>query len=496
MTASPEHAKPERASQDHYDVLVVGAGISGIDAGCHLRTSCPDRSFAILESRAAIGGTWDLFRYPGIRSDSDMYTFGFGFKPWTQGKAIADGDSILAYLQETVDEYGLDQNIRFHHRVVRADWSNEKRRWSVTAQCRGEDVVLTCGFLFMCAGYYSYENGYTPEIPGRERFQGEIVHPQHWPEDLDYKDKNVVVIGSGATAVTLVPAMAGDAAHVTMLQRSPTYVVSRPDKDWIADALRKVLPEKTAFRWARWKNATYSELMYELAQYRPEKFKARLIQMIRDELGPDYDVERHFTPTYNPWDQRLCLVPNSDLFQAIKSGKASVATDRIRSITENGLELESGDTLAADLLITATGLQLVVLGGTEVLIDGKPVDFSETWSYKGFAFSGVPNMVSLFGYVNASWTLRADLICEYVCRLLNHLRATGTDTCVPCLRPEDQDMVAQPWVGTFSPGYIERSRSLLPMQGDREPWVNRQSYRYEKKLLRKSRVDDGVMIFS
>ena len=486
------------ADVSHFDVIVVGAGISGIDAGYHLSTYCPDRTFTILESRDAIGGTWDLFRYPGIRSDSDMYTFGYGFKPWKKGKPIADGASILEYLHETVTEHGIERHIRFHHRVTRAEWHGAEATWTVEATLNktGEEVAYTCGYLLMCAGYYSYENGFTPVFTGRADFQGRIVHPQHWPQDLDYHGKRIVVIGSGATAVTLVPALARDAEHVTMLQRSPTYVVSRPQRDRLAGALRRLLPEKPAFRLIRWKNAAYSALMYRLARQRPEKFKAKLLQMIRDELGPDYDVDQHFSPSYNPWDQRLCLVPDSDLFQAIRAQKASVVTDHIETFTANGIRLRSGEELPADLVVTATGLQLVVLGDVEVVVDGEPVDFSKTWAYKGFAYSGIPNFASLFGYVNASWTLRADLICGYVCRLLNHMREAGSVSCVPELRASDHDMPERPWLDGFSPGYVQRVLPKLPKQGDRAPWLNPQNYFREKKIFRKSKIDDGVMRFS
>lgn len=483
---------------EHVDVIVVGAGISGIGAGYHLQTTCPDRTYLILEGRDDLGGTWDLFRYPGVRSDSDMHTLGYSFKPWTAARAIADGPAIMQYLRETAAEFGIDRHIRFGHRVRRAEWSSESATWTVEAEraATGETVTFTCGFVFMCSGYYSYRGGYTPEFPGRERFSGLVVHPQDWPEDLDYAGQRVVVIGSGATAVTLVPAMARTAAHVTMLQRSPTYVVSRPDTDAIANALRRVLPDGLAYRITRWKNITLQQLVYRRTRTHPERVKARLLNGVRTELGPDYDVERHFTPTYNPWDERLCLVPNSDLFRAIRSGRASVVTDDIETFTERGIRLSSGVELEADLIVTATGLQLVTLGEVDIVVDGAPVDFSQTWTYKGLAYSDVPNLVSTFGYINASWTLRADLTSEYVCRLLNHLRETGTVQCTPRLRPSDRDMPARPWITGFSPGYIQRSIHLFPKQGDREPWVNPQDYRRDKRLLRRAPLDDGVMQFT
>lgn len=483
---------------EHVDVLVIGAGISGIDAAYHLQTYCPDRSYLILEGRADIGGTWDLFRYPGIRSDSDMHTLGFGWKPWRAAKSIADGPSILGYLRETVAEHGIDRHIRFQHLATRAEWSSADATWTVhaTRGDTGEQVRLTCNYLFMCSGYYSYKAGYTPEFPGRDRFGGEIVHPQEWPEDLDYEGKRVVVIGSGATAMTLVPAMAERAGHVTMLQRSPTYVVSRPDRDAIANTLRRVLPEDTAYAVTRWKNTQLQQFFYHRTRVAPDKVRQKLIDMVRKELGPEYDVDTHFTPRYDPWDQRLCLVPNSDLFKAIRSGRASVVTDTIDTFTEKGILLSSGTELEADIIVTATGLQLVTLGEMDFAVDGEPVDFSQTWTYKGLAYSGVPNLASSFGYIAASWTLRADLTCMYVCRLLNHMADTGADTCTPRLRLSDRDMPERPWIDDFSAGYIQRMLPALPKQGDRDPWVNPQNYRRDKKLLLEDPVDDGVMRFT
>ncbi|HXH57459.1 NAD(P)/FAD-dependent oxidoreductase [Iamia sp.] len=483
---------------EHLDVLVVGAGISGIGAGYHLQTLSSDRSYAILEGRNDLGGTWDLFRYPGVRSDSDMHTLGYAFQPWTEAKSIADGPSILAYLRATAAEHGIDRRIRFGHQVTQAEWSSEDATWTVTAERTdlGETVTLTCSYLFMCSGYYSYKGGYTPELPGRDRFAGEVVHPQGWPEDLDHEDARVVVIGSGATAMTLVPALAETARHVTMLQRSPTYVASRPDHDAVANRLRRVLPDRWAYAITRWKNVRLQELIYRKTRTEPGKVKEKLLGMVRTELGDDYDVDTHFTPTYDPWDQRLCLVPNSDLFAAIRSGRASVVTDQIETFTEDGIALRSGEELEADIIVTATGLQLVTLGEMDFVLDGEPVDFSRTWTYKGLAYSDVPNLASSFGYVNASWTLRADLTCTYVCRLLNHMAATGTDQCTPRLRPADRSMPERPWIDDFSAGYMQRMMPLLPKQGDRVPWVSTQSYTQDKKLLRRSPVDDGVMQFT
>ncbi len=482
---------------DHFDVVVVGAGISGIGAGYHLQKNCPDRSYVILDGRDDLGGTWDLFRYPGIRSDSDMHTLGFSFKPWIAEKSIADGPAILEYLRETAAEYGIDRNIRFGHLVQTAEWSSDTATWTLeaTRTDTGDTTRVTCSYLFMCSGYYSYKGGYTPEFPGRDRFRGDVVHPQDWPEDLDYTDKRVVIIGSGATAVTLLPAMAPDAAHITMLQRSPTYMVSRPDRDALNQKLRKVLPEKAAYAITRRKNALLGELLYRQTRTRPEKIKKRLLDGVREELGPDYDVDTHFTPKYEPWDQRLCLVPNSDFFRALRSGKGSVVTDTIETFTEAGVALTSGEELEADIIITATGLQLVTVGEMDFIVDGEPVDFSKTWTYKGLAYSDIPNMASTFGYINASWTLRVDLNCEYVCRLLNHMQETGTDQCTPRLRPSDRDMPQRPWIDGFSSGYMQRMMPKMPKQGDRAPWLNTQRYSEDKKLLGNDAVADGVMQF-
>lgn len=485
-------------SSEHVDVVIVGAGISGIGAAYHLKTLCPDHTFTILEGRDDIGGTWDLFKYPGIRSDSDMHTLGYSFKPWLAEKSIADGPSIMAYLRETVAENDIGRHIRFNRLVTDAEWSSSDARWEITTTDAetGETSSVTGNFLFMCSGYYSYEGGYEPEFPGRDRFQGQVIHPQKWPEDLDYTDKKVVIIGSGATAVTLVPAMADDAAHVTMLQRSPTYVVSAPSIDPINKALKKFLPAKVAYRLTRAKNAGMTEFFYKQTRVRPERIKRRILKEVRKNLGEDYDVDTHFTPRYNPWDQRMCLVPDGDLFEAIKSGSASVVTDTIDTFTETGIQLDSGEHLDADIIVTATGLQLVTLGQADFIVDGEKIDFAETWSYKGMGYSDVPNLISSFGYINASWTLRADLTCEYVCRLLNHMRATGTDTCVPILRESDKGMPRRPYIDDFSAGYMQRMMPMLPKQGDREPWLNTQRYSEDKKLFREGPVEDGVMQFT
>ena len=479
------------------DVIVVGAGISGIGAAYHLQTRCPDRTFVVLDGRGDLGGTWDLFRYPGVRSDSDMHTLGYSFKPWVADKAIADGPSILAYLRETVQEFGLERYLRFHHRVLRASWSSEHARWTVHAHRAdtGDDVTMTCRYLFMCSGYYSYDGGYTPEFPGLAQYEGTVVHPQAWPDDLDHTGKRVVVIGSGATAVTLVPAMAERAEHVTMLQRSPTYVVARPDVDPVANVLRRVLPAATAYELTRRKNVALGQFFYRRTRTHPDRVKRTLLGMVARQVGDDYTA-RHFTPTYGPWDQRLCLVPNGDLFTAIRSGRASVVTDTIDTFTPTGIRLASGRELRADIVVTATGLQLVTLGRVAFDVDGAPVDFARTWTYKGFAYSGVPNLASSFGYINASWTLRADLICEVVCRLLQHMAATDTQVCTPTQRPDDDTMPARPYITDFSPGYMAREMHRFPKQGDRVPWTNPQDYAADRRLFRESPVDDGVMRFT
>lgn len=485
-------------AHEHFDVVVVGAGISGIGAGYFLQTKCPKRTFVILEGRQQIGGTWDLFRYPGVRSDSDMHTLGYSFKPWTATKSIAEGPAILDYLNETVNENGLKRHIRFGHHVTKAQWSSDDHQWTVHTHRdeKGDEVTFTCNYLFMCSGYYSYKGGFQPEFPGMSRFRGPVVHPQKWPKDLDYSGKRVVVIGSGATAMTLVPAMAATASHVTIVQRSPTYVVSRPDEDRVANTLRRFLPDSIAYGLTRWKNITRQQLVYKKTRTDPDKVRQLLLGMVRQELGPDYDVEKHFTPTYNPWDQRLCLIPNSDLFKAINSGSVTVVTDQISTFTETGIALESGEHLEADIIVSATGLRLVTLGEMEFFIDGQPVDFSRVWTYKGFAYSDIPNLASSFGYINASWTLRADLTCEYVCRLLNYMDKTGTRECVPRLRPTDVGMPARDWIDGFTPNYMKRVMHMLPRQGDREPWLNPQNYGLDKKMFRRGRVDDGVMTFT
>ena len=480
---------------EHFDVLIVGAGLSGIGAGYHLKANCPGKSYAIVEGRDASGGTWDLFRYPGIRSDSDMYTLGYSFRPWEEAKAIADGPSILKYVRDTAKVAGIDRKIRYGHSVKRASWSSAEARWTVDAECgkKGEIVRFTCDFLFMCAGYYRYSAGYTPDFPGRERFAGRIVHPQKWTDDIDYRGKRVVIIGSGATAVTLAPEMAKDAAHVTMLQRSPTYVVARPSVDAIAIKLRRYLPSRLAYAITRWKNVLFGAYIFSLCRRKPDLAKKGIIARVREALGPDYDVATHFTPRYTPWDQRLCLVPDSDLFEAIKAGRVGVVTDTIDNFTEQGIKLASGAELPADLIVTATGLELEVLGGLTVTVDGAPVDFSKAMTYKGMMYAGVPNLASAFGYTNASWTLKADLTCEYVCRLINHMDKTGAKVCTP--RLTDASITPEPWVD-FSSGYFQRSLAKLPKQGSKRPWKLYQNYALDIVSLKFGKVEDGAMEFS
>ncbi|HEX7655812.1 MAG TPA: NAD(P)/FAD-dependent oxidoreductase [Sphingomonas sp.] len=475
---------------EHVDVIVVGAGISGIGAGYHLQANCPDRSYLILEGRAALGGTWDLFRYPGIRSDSDMYTLGYAFKPWTEAKAIADGPAILSYLNETAAEHGIDQHIRFRHHVEQAAWSTKRATWIVTATGpEGDEVQFSCNFLFMCSGYYNYARGHSPDFAGSADFGGQIVHPQHWPEDLDYAGKRVVVIGSGATAVTIVPEMAKTAASVTMLQRSPTYVVSRPAEDRFANWLRAKLPRKLAYDIVRWRNVLLGMFFFNRARKRPERMKERLIGMVREELGPDYDVETHFTPLYNPWDQRLCLVPDGDLFAALREGRASVVTGKIDRFVPEGIRLESGDTLPADIIVTATGLELQLLSDVAFSVDGAPVDLSKCLNYKGMMYSDVPNLASSFGYTNASWTLKADLTCMYVCRLLNTMKRRGLRQATP--RIGDDTIEEVPFLD-FSSGYVQRAIDKFPKQGSKKPWKLNQNYARDIMALRYGSVDTAM----
>lgn len=483
---------------EHFDVLIIGAGLSGVDAAWHLNKYAPRKSYVILENRDRIGGTWDLFRYPGIRSDSDMLTMGYRFKPWTHESTISPGKAIREYVTETAREGGIDRHIRFRHNVVSASWDSNTARWTVEVKKRDTEgrespATFTTNFLFSCAGYYRYQAGYTPEFQGRDRFKGTIIHPQHWPENFNYDGKRVVIIGSGATAVTLVPSMAKTAAHVTMLQRSPTYFVSRPEKDTVANALRKFLPATWAYAIPRWRNIVLQRFFYSRSRKNPAAVKEFLINGVKQLLPKDFDVATHFTPRYNPWDERVCLVPDADLFNAISDGRASVVTDHIETFTEKGIRLKSGKELDADIIVTATGLQMEVLGGITVTVDGRTIDFGKTFTYKGLMYSGVPNLASVFGYTNASWTLRADLICEYVCRLLNKMDEKGVEIATP--RLTNPDLKAEPWL-SFTSGYVQRAISKLPKQGENYPWRQNQNYFADIKDMRKAPVEDEVLEFA
>ena len=477
------------------DVLIIGAGLSGIGAARALTDQCPDKRYLILERRDAIGGTWDLFRYPGIRSDSDMYTLSYSYKPWTQRKAIADGPDIKRYIEDIAEESGITHNIRFQRKVTQASWSSQEALWTVTAIATDalgneHEERFQARLLSVCAGYYSYDEGYRPDFPNEQTFTGQIIHPQFWPDDLDYTGKRVVVIGSGATAVTLVPAMARTAAHVTMLQRSPSYVVTRPLEDGMAQRLQKWLPLSTAHRLTRWKNVLVSAFFYKLARNKPELFKNRLLHMARTQIGPGIDM-KHFTPSYQPWDQRLCAVPNGDLFHDIRAGRASVVTDTIEAFTENGIRLSSGQELEADIIVTATGLKLNAMGDVKVSVDGQPVVFSERMSYKGMMLSDIPNLVLTFGYTNASWTLKAELTSSYTCRLLRHMDRKGYRIAVP---RRDPSVKVEPFLN-FTSGYVQRAADTLPKQGDRKPWQVHQNYLQDKLTIQYGRVDDGVLQF-
>jgi monooxygenase len=475
---------------EHLDVVIVGAGLSGIGMAWHLQDRCPSKRYAILEAREASGGTWDLFRYPGIRSDSDMQTMGYRFKPWTGAKALADGASILSYVRETAAETGIDEHIRYGHRVVRADWSTPDARWTVHIEGR---EPLTCGVLLGCSGYYRYDEGYTPPFAGREDFAGEIVHPQFWPEDLDYAGKRVVVIGSGATAVTLVPALArSGAAHVTMLQRSPSYVLSMPDEDPIALALQRRLGVRRGYTLTRWKNVVFATLLFQLSQRFPRPMRRLYRSGALRQLPAGYAVDTHFNPRYKPWDQRLCLVPDGDLFKALSAGDAEIVTAEIDRFTAGGVRLRDGTELEADIIITATGLNLLVFGGIEFTVDGEAVELPRTMAYKSMMLSGVPNFVYTVGYTNISWTLKADLVAEYACRLINHMDAGGHRIATPVRDPSVQE---RPFLD-FEPGYVLRSLDGLPKQGSEQPWRLSMSYIIDVAKIRHGRVDDDVLEFA
>jgi cation diffusion facilitator CzcD-associated flavoprotein CzcO len=479
----------------HFDVLIVGAGLSGIGAAHHLQERFPEKTYALLEARAEIGGTWDLFRYPGIRSDSDMQTLGYRFRPWTEAKAIADGPSILNYVRETAREAGIDRHIRFEHKVLRADWSNTESQWTINAS-RGpqaEPVTFTCGFFFVCGGYYNYDEGYTPKFDGIDDFQGQVVHPQFWPEDLDYTGKKVIVIGSGATAVTLVPALTDNAAHVTMLQRSPSYIVSVPAEDQLANRLRRVLGDRASYPITRWKNVGLTTLVYQLSRRRP-KLVRKLIRAAQTRQLPEgYEIDKHFNPPYDPWDQRMCVVPDGDLFKALQDGKASIVTDRVETFTDTGIRLETGQQLAADIIVTATGLNLLAFGGVELAVDGTDVSLPDTLAYKGMMLSGVPNFAFTVGYTNASWTLKADLVAEYVCRLLAHMDQHGHTQCVPT--NDDPTVETRPLLD-FAAGYVQRSISAFPKNGSKAPWQLGMNYAADLISLRHRPVEDNAMRFT
>jgi monooxygenase len=477
----------------HFDVLIIGAGLSGIGAACHLVRKRPKTTFAILEARAAIGGTWDLFRYPGIRSDSDMSTFGYAFRPWDDSKAIADGPSILRYLVETARAYDVDRHIRFGHKVARASWRSADARWALEVDGPGgAQLEFSCNFLFLCTGYYEYAEGYSPSWPGMEKFAGRVVHPQKWPDDLQYDDKRVAVIGSGATAVTIVPAMAAKAAHVVMLQRSPTYVVSRPAEEAMAKRLKTWLPTPAAHAAVRWKNILLQMYLYRISRRKPAAVRKQIIKLAQAEIGPEHNAAEYFNPRYEPWDQRMCLIPDGDLFGAMRAGKASIVNGEIETFTEAGLRLTSGQEIDADIIVTATGLKVRLMGAVAIEVDGAPVDIAATTAYKGVMFSDVPNLVSVFGYTNASWTLKSDLIAEYVCRLLSHMDRRGYAICTPRLR--DAALAEGPTLPLTS-GYIERAKHLLPKQGKLKPWRTNQNYALDVMALRFGAIEDGALEF-
>ena len=479
---------------EHVDVLIVGAGLSGIGAAHQLQVHCPKKSYLIVEGREALGGTWDLFRYPGIRSDSDMQTMGFSFRPWTEEKVIAPGASILNYLKETAAEYGIDKNIRYRHRVLEVHWSSADAQWTVTMDV-GEPKVrktYTCSFLFMCTGYYNYDKGHTPEFAGAKDFRGTIVHPQLWPEHLDYAGKQVVIIGSGATAVTLVPAMAKTAAHVTMLQRSPTYIVARPDVDPTVKKLRRFMSAKWASRLTRWRNILMGMYFYKLARTKPDKMAAAIIGGAQAYLGPEYNVGKHFTPSYKPWDQRMCLIPDGDLFTAIRKGEATIVTDHIDRFMEHGIKLASGEELPADIIVTATGLKLQLVSGVSMFVDDKKVELSKTFNYKGTMFSGVPNFAITIGYTNASWTLKAELTSRYFCRLINYMQSHRYRSAVPTVTA---DIGEQPMMN-LQAGYVQRELEHLPKQGLKRPWTLQQNYPKDIVALRYGKVNDGALVFA
>lgn len=481
----------------NFDVIIVGAGLSGIGAAVHLQRDCPRKTYTVLDARNAIGGTWDLFRYPGVRSDSDMHTLGYDFKPWREAKSIADGPSIRRYVCETAKEFGIDRHTQFGKKLRSAAWSTEQSRWALTVEdvASGATESYGCRFLELCSGYYNYDQPYEPEITGVRDFKGALLRPQFWPESLDYSGKRVVVIGSGATAMTVVPSMADKAAHVTMVQRSPTYVVSRPDQDRIANTLRKFLPEMLAYRITRFKNTRLQAYMYNRTRTSPDRMRDLLLSGVRKAIGED-QTRKHFTPTYNPWDQRLCLIPNADLFEAINAGKVDMVTGNIDRITVDGVRMQDRTEVKADILVMATGLNLLLLGGATFTVDGETVDFPNTVSYKGMMYSDVPNLIQTFGYINASWTLRADLTAEYACRVINHMDKLGVAQVTPRLRMQEINAERRPWIEDFSAGYMQRLMHLFPKQLATDPWRNTQNFDLDRKMVRHAALEDGALIFS
>ncbi|MBM1144919.1 NAD(P)/FAD-dependent oxidoreductase [Alcanivorax sp. ZXX171] len=480
-------------SGNHFDVLIIGAGLSGVGAACHLSRDCPDRSVALIERRQRMGGTWDLFRYPGIRSDSDMYTLGYNFRPWTDPKVLADGPSIRQYIVDTARQYKIEDKIHYGLRMIGADFSTETSLWTVQVEREetGERETYTCQFLLCCTGYYNYDEGYKPTFPGEDDFKGRVIHPQHWPEDLDYQGKKVVVIGSGATAVTLVPAMAGEAGHVTMLQRSPTYIATVPERDEISVGLRRFLPEMVVYRMARARNISLQRFIFKLSKQRPGLVRRALLAAARRQLGGEVDM-KHFKPSYNPWDERLCAVPNGDLFKVLKKGEASIVTDHIDTFTGNGIRLKSGEELEADIIVSATGLNVQLLGGADLTVDGETREPNDMLVYKGLMLRDVPNMAMVFGYTNSSWTLKADLVAEYVGRLLNHMSRKGLRQVTP-RDPEGCDTDTS--FLDLRSGYVQRAAHKLPRQGSKAPWKVLSNYFYDLPRLRFGRIDDGSLEF-
>ncbi|MFC3151995.1 flavin-containing monooxygenase [Litoribrevibacter euphylliae] len=478
-------------SIEYKDVVIIGAGLSGIGAACHLRRNCPNKSLAILEGRTQMGGTWDLFKYPGIRSDSDMYTLGYNFKPWTDPQAIADGPAILKYIKNTAEEFDLTNLIRYQHKVTHIHWDSNTARWTISIETNGQSKQIRCNFLITCTGYYNYQAGYTPEFPGREHFQGSFIHPQHWPEHLKYQDKKIVVIGSGATAVTLVPELAKQAQSVTMLQRSPSYLTTLPREDQLLNMMRKYLPDNWVYRFARTRNIGITMAFYNYCRTFPNNARSFISKMAKKDLPNDFDM-KHFSPKYQPWDERVCVVPDSDMFKAIKQGNADVVTDTIHTFTENGIKLASGNTLEADIVVSATGLDIQIMGGIEVLVDNQPYDFSQKMIYRGVLFEDLPNLGMIFGYTNASWTLKADLVSEYMCRVINHLDKSDTVMAVP---KDNQSMKHIPFMDMTS-GYIQRALNRAPKQGEKLPWRLYQNYLKDMLMLRYGKLNDGVLEFN